>query len=276
VPELPEVETIRRQLEPWVTGRTVKRARVFDPLTVAPLSPAGFVRRMAGRRIKTLTRRGKYLFFELSGGGALMVHLRMTGRLTRFDAGEAHPGKGTRHLRLILELDDGSAVTLHDQRRFGKALILSRDECETLSRRIGPEPLEREFNARSLAEILRNRKRAVKSVLLDQQLIAGIGNIYADEALFRAGIHPERPAGEISLEETERLVRAIKQTLRDAIRLEGSSIDTYRTAGGRRGRFQETFRVHRRAGEPCPACGGTVVKIRVGGRGTYFCPACQK
>ena len=195
VPELPEVETIRRQLEPLVTGHTVKRARALDRLTVAPLAPAGFARRMAGRRIEALTRRGKYLFFELADGGALMVHLRMTGRLTHFEAGAERPGAGSRHLRLVLELDDGSAVTLHDQRRFGKALILSPPEIEALMHRLGPEPLERGFNAHSLAGVLRNRKRAVKSVLLDQQRIAGIGNIYADEALFvPASIRSARPA----------------------------------------------------------------------------------
>lgn len=274
MPELPEVETLRRQLEPVLGGRTILRAKVLDPLIVAPVTPAAFTRRIRNQEIARVGRRGKYLRLALSSGLTLVLHLRMTGRLTH--SRDAFEAVDRRHLRLFLWLDDGSGLAFHDQRRFGKAVLLTRDEADTLWSRIGPEPLERSFNAAGLRKILDNRRGPVKTLLMDQALIAGIGNIYADEALFRAGIHPLRPAAEVTSDEAASLSRAIKATLRHAIALEGSSIDTYRTTSGERGRFQETFRVHRRAGEPCPQCGGIVEKIKVGGRGTYFCPACQK
>lgn len=274
MPELPEVETVRRQLEPVLKGRTIVRVKVIDPLVVVPASPATFQRKIKGQTICEVGRRGKYLRCGLKSGRILVIHLRMTGRLTHMDA--SYDAAERRHLRLFFFLDDGTGLAFHDQRRFGKALIISPEEAESYWGRLGPEPLERSFNALRLKEILNSRKRPVKSLLLDQSLIAGIGNIYADEALFRARIHPLRPAAAVSDEESGRLARAIKDTLRNAIALEGSSIDTYRTVRGGRGRFQDTFQVHRRAGEPCPGCGATVEKIKVGGRGTYFCPGCQR
>lgn len=275
MPELPEVETLKRQLEPVLKGRTIERAQVLDPSVVAPVSPATFEKKVKGQTISEVNRRGKYLCCALASGLVLVIHLRMTGVLTHIDA----PGDGVerRHLRLLFLLDDGSGLTFHDQRRFGKALLLSPEEEESYwEGRLGPEPLERSFNGAALKEILNSRKRPVKSLLLDQSLVAGIGNIYADESLFRARIHPLRLAAAVSEEEAGRLAKAIKETLRRAITLEGSSIDTYRTVRGGRGRFQDTFQVHRRVGDPCPGCGSTVEKIKVGGRGTYFCPGCQK
>jgi len=274
VPELPEVETIRRQLEPEVRGRSITGTRVTDGLLVAPMTPARFAGKLKGRMITGLSRRGKYLRFELDGGDTLVVHLRMTGILTRL---EENPRNGDqRHLRLVLTLDDGSFLAFHDVRRFGKAFLLGAGASDSYWARLGPEPLERSFNPKVLAAIFHGRVRPVKPALLDQQLIAGIGNIYADEALFAALIHPEKPAGSLSGKEIAALTKSIKETLRRAIRLQGSSIDSYRDARGNPGRFQNTFKVHRRAGEPCPRCGTAIEKTRVGGRGTYYCPRCQR
>lgn len=274
LPELPEVETIRRQLEPHLRGQTIAGVNVPDPHVTAPASPAVFGRQLKGKRIAAVTRRGKYLRLELRGGETFVIHLRMTGRLTYVQ----EPVRLSQwpHLRLVITFISGAQLLFQDQRRFGTAFVIKPGKAEAYWRRLGPEPLERAFNARALAGILDGRKRPVKSLLLDQHLIAGIGNIYADEALYRARIHPLRRSGDLTPDETGRLSRAVKETLRDAIRLEGSSIDTYRDARGRRGRFQETFKVHRRSGEPCPACGGMIEKLKVGGRGTYFCPGCQK
>ncbi len=270
---MPEVETIRHQLEPHLRGKTIAGVNVPDPRVTAPVSPAAFGRRLKGRTISGVTRRGKYLILELNSGETLVIHLRMTGRLT-YSRGAVRFSQWP-HLRLVINFISGAQLLFQDQRRFGTAFVIDAGEAAAYWRRLGPEPLDRAFNARLLAGILDRRKRPIKSLLLDQQLIAGIGNIYADESLYRARIHPLRNSGSLTQEEASRLVAAIKETLRDAIRLQGSSIDTYRDARGRRGRFQETFRVHRRSGEPC-ACGRTIRKLKVGGRGTYFCPGCQK
>ncbi len=277
MPELPEVETIRRQLEPELTGRTITGVRVLDAKLTAPVTASALKRRLEGSTIESVGRRGKYLLFKLGNGETLVLHLRMTGVLTHVPGGTARKAAAEqRPPRLVLRFDDGASLLFHDTRRFGTAMVLSGEDSGTYWHRLGQEPLERDFNAGSLERSLSGRKRPIKSVLLDQALIAGIGNIYADEALFEARIHPLRPAGEISGDEIAALVKAIKSTLRRAIRLQGSSIDTYRDSLGRRGRFQETFRVHRRQGEPCPGCQGMVEKIKVGGRGTYFCPSCQR
>ncbi|MHB0867147.1 MAG: DNA-formamidopyrimidine glycosylase [Thermoleophilia bacterium] len=274
LPELPEVETIKRQLHPLLAGRAILRVKVPDPLVIAPVSPRLFQNRLRGQVITRVSRRAKYLRLELDSGLTLVIHLRMTGRLTHTDT--PYRSMARPHLRLFFQLDDGSGVAFHDQRRFGTARIMDPGEAAALWCRLGPEPLERSFNAAALRSILKNRKRPIKSLLLDQAHIAGIGNIYADESLYRAGIHPVRLARQVTEEETGLLVRAIKDTLRTAISLEGSSIDTYRSTKGAPGRFQDTFKVHRRAGEACPRCGCVIEKIKVGGRGTYFCPSCQR
>ena len=274
MPELPEVETIRRQLEPEISGKKIAGIEIYDPRLTSPIAPDNLKRQLRGRTIESVGRRGKYLLFTLDSGEILVIHLRMTGRLTLVQLPRGVEDK--KHLRLLIRFPGKEGLAFHDIRRFGRAFVLSRDDTVSYWLRLGPEPLGRGFNARYLRNAFRGRRRPVKSALLDQSLIAGIGNIYADEALFAARLHPLRMAGDIDDEEIARLTRAIKDTLRRAIRLEGSSIDTYRDSRGRSGRFQETFRVHRREGKPCPACGDTVQKIRVGGRGTYFCPGCQR
>ncbi|MDO8736211.1 MAG: bifunctional DNA-formamidopyrimidine glycosylase/DNA-(apurinic or apyrimidinic site) lyase [Thermoleophilia bacterium] len=274
MPELPEVETIRRQLEPLLTGSKISSIEVLDPLAVAPASPEAFKRRLRGRAITAVRRRGKYLQLELDTQDTLVIHLRMTGTLTYLQL--PMPKEERQRLRLLLHLDNGAGLAFHDTRRFGKAFILKAGDSQRYWARLGPEPLDSSFKAAYLGKILDGRTRPIKSLLLDQAMVAGIGNIYADEALYRAHIMPTRPAGDLDDEEIRRLTRSIKATLKKAIDLQGSSIDTYRDSQGRKGSFQETFQVHRRQGEPCPACGTRVEKIRVGGRGTYFCPICQK
>ncbi|MHB8159898.1 MAG: bifunctional DNA-formamidopyrimidine glycosylase/DNA-(apurinic or apyrimidinic site) lyase [Thermoleophilia bacterium] len=273
MPELPEVETIRRQLEPAITGRKIVKVDVQDSLVTAPESPDSFIKGLRGQTIAAVKRRGKYLLLELDSRDTLVIHLRMTGRLTQTRLPLA--GDDMKHLRFIIGFSENECLAFHDTRRFGKAFILSRRGSDDYWKKLGPEPLGNSFNARYLKRVVCNRKGPIKSLLLNQSQIAGIGNIYADESLFLAGIHPLRPAGDLADEEIKKLSRAIKETLKRAIKLEGSSIDSYRDSLGERGRFQETFRVHRRQGEPCPSCKSSVEKIRVGGRGTYFCPKCQ-
>lgn len=259
---------------PAIVGRTIVKTRVLDPRLTEPETPTSFSRKLKDRVIAGISRRGKYLRVELDDGALLVLHLRMTGIVSHVRPPLSEDGG--KYLRLVFELDDGSLVTFQDSRRFGRAWLPSRAEADELWERMGPEPLERSFNSRTLASLLDGRKRPVKPAIMDQGIVAGIGNIYADEALFEAKIHPERPSGALSSVEIETLTGCIKNTLRRAVRLQGSSIDSYRDARGNRGRFQDTFKVHRRAGEPCPRCSTTVEKIKVGGRGTYFCPNCQR
>jgi formamidopyrimidine-DNA glycosylase len=276
VPELPEVETIRRQLEPRLVGAQIVDARVLDPLWCAPRPPAEIEEQLRGQRIVELGRRGKYLLIELEQGRFCVMHLRMTGNLLWVapDGDERPPP----HLRFQLTLDGGARVLFTDLRRFGTGIVLEDREAlmQYLGSRLGPEPLDPSFTAELLRRQAAGRRAPVKAFLLDQRRVAGIGNIYADEALFRAGIHPLKPAGRLRREEIERLRDAIVSTLSTGIDSFGASIDRYRDANGEPGSMQERFLVHRREGSPCPRCGSTVVKLRAAGRGTYVCPRCQR
>jgi len=274
VPELPEVETIRRQLEERITGRTITRLRVWDPMVVSPDSARRLARRITGRRIERVSRRGKYLRLELEGGDTLAVHLRMTGRLHWSDdgAGPLEP-----YQRARIELDDGSRLEMSDMRRFGRIWLVPGDRAAAAywDARTGVEPLEPGFTASRLGTLFAGRRAPVKAALLDQRMVAGVGNIYADEALHQARIHPLRPAGDLGPDELRRLHRAVRDRLRAGIDSGGASIDRYRDATGRRGSMQDLLAVHLHAGEPCPRCGTTIEKIRVAQRGTYVCPGCQ-
>jgi formamidopyrimidine-DNA glycosylase len=275
VPELPEVETIRRQLAPRIAGRTIVEAEVFDPLWCAPRTPEEVEVDLRGERIASLGRRGKYLLMELEDERFLVMHLRMTGNLLWVAKADDLPGRA--HLRVRLVLDDGNRLLFVDLRRFGTGVVIdSRAELDAyLDERVGPEPLEPEFTPDVLARAARGRKAPVKAFLLDQRRVAGVGNIYADEALFRARIHPLRPAGRLRREEIERLHAGIVETLETGIERQGSSIDRYRDADGERGSMQDEFLIHLREGRPCVRCGGTVVKMVAAGRGTYVCRRCQ-
>ena len=271
MPELPEVETIRRQLEPEITGRTIERARILDERWTRPVAPSRVASRLAGRRIESVRRRGKYLVVGLDGGDVLAMHLRMTGNLILDGDGD------DRHLRAALTLDDGRELRFTDPRRFGQAVLLGPRHIEPyFEHRLGIEPLSGELTAEALARVALGRRAPLKSFLLDQSSIAGVGNIYADEALWRARLHPLSPAGSMRLEHCEDLRRGIVEALELGLENGGSSIDDYVDARGRPGSMQDEFLVHTRAGESCHRCGETIRRIAVGGRSTYFCPGCQR
>ena len=274
MPELPEVETIRLALEPHVVGRRFERVEIDDPRLVRPFEPMAVAAELEGERVAALERRGKYLIVRFESGRALLIHLRMTGSL-RHAAGGALADDP--HRRAVVKLDDGSDLAYRDVRRFGTWELLEPEEVDAyLQRRLGHEPLERSFTAKRLAERLEGRRAPLKAALLDQRTVAGLGNIYVDEALWRAQLHPLRPAGTLDADELTRLTKAIRGALRAGIAQQGASLRDYSTPDGRRGRAQERFRVYGREGEPCPRCGTPIDKIRVAGRGTWYCPNCQR
>jgi len=271
MPELPEVETIRRQLAPRVQGRVLARVRVDDERWCMPLAPRAMERALQGRRVESLGRRGKYLVWELSGERYLLQHLRMTGNLL-YD-----PADRPVHTRVAIDLDDGHALLYVDARRFGTGqLAEGRDGLDDfLGARLGLEPFDPGFGAEHLRALARDSRAPVKAFLLDQKRVAGVGNIYADEALFRAGIHPLRPAGRLTRAQWEALAPAIVETLEAGIAANGASIDDFRHLDGAYGSFQDEFLVHLHEGDPCPRCGGPVRKLVAAGRGTYVCERCQ-
>jgi formamidopyrimidine-DNA glycosylase len=272
MPELPEVETIRRQLAPHLEGRTIVRAVIGDPRLTRPAAPAGVEARLTGLRIERLGRRGKYLIWSLAGDRHLLVHLRMTGALLYDPVGAPLP-----HARSWLELDDGHRVVYVDPRRFGTAHLLEGGAARDayLDQRLGVEPLTPEFTAAHLGALTRGVRAPIKAFVLDQRRIAGVGNIYADEALYRARIHPLRPAGQLTRAQVGALRDAIEDALRAGIEAKGATIDDFRHIDGAAGSFQDLFLVHRREGERCLTCATVVRKMVVGGRGTYVCERCQ-
>ena len=271
MPELPEVETIRRQLAPHLEGRTIRSVEILDPRWTRPEPPASVESGLREAVVERVGRAGKYLVWSLSGDRHLLVHLRMTGTLL-FD-----PVREPVHTRVRIELDSGHRLLYVDPRRFGTGHLLTgrRARDGYLAARLGVEPLTPEFTAEHLRAIARGRRAPVKAFLLDQRRIAGVGNIYADEALFRAGIHPLRAAGRLRAPDWVRLRAGIEEALSAGIEAKGASIDDFRHVDGARGAFQDRFLVHLRQGLPCPRCGTAVRKIVVGGRGTYVCERCQ-
>ena len=285
MPELPEVETIRRQLEPAITGLRIESAEVRDERWTRPVPPEEVERALAGRRIERIERRGKYLLLRLQGDRTLAMHLRMTGNLlldepNRAGAAEKPHGEGPnepRHLRAVLRLEGGMRLLFTDARRFGQAVVLDGDELDAyFATRIGLEPLSAALTAEELCRLAAGRRAPLKSFLLNQVGVAGIGNIYADEALHRAALHPLSPAGSMKPEDCERLRESIVAALEAGLRSGGASVDDYLDARGERGAMQDEFLVHAREGEPCPRCGAEIRRIVVAGRSTYFCPSCQR
>jgi len=271
VPELPEVETIRRQLAPLLKGRRLERVEILDWRWSRPLQPRELADALEGRRVQELGRRGKYLVWNLEDDVHLVQHLRMTGTVL-FD-----PDPEPSHTRVRIELGQGHRLAIVDPRRFGTGeLLLGQAALDGyFAARLGLEPLDELFTAEHLRAQARGRTAPVKAFLLDQRRIAGVGNIYADEALFRAGIHPLRPAGRLSRKQYGRLRETTIAALQAGIDARGASIDDFRHVDGVRGSFQNQFLVHRREGEPCGTCGTTIVKMVVAGRGTYVCETCQ-
>jgi formamidopyrimidine-DNA glycosylase len=274
MPELPEVETIRSRLAPGLVGRRFERVEISDPRLTRPVPPEAVADALAGERVADVRRRGKYLVVVFESGRHLLVHLRMTGNVL-------HPAPEGReddpHVRAVVRLDDGSDVVYRDVRRFGTWDLLEPGELDEYfaARRLGVEPLARAFTAASLGRALAGRRAPVKAALLDQRAAAGIGNIYADEALWYARVHPLTPAGDLDEEQVSALREGVRKALKLGIRRQGATLRDYRGADGSRGRMQEEFRVYGRAGEPCDRCGTPIAKTRVAGRGTWFCPTCQ-
>jgi formamidopyrimidine-DNA glycosylase len=272
MPELPEVETIRRQLAPVVEGRELSALEILDARWCLPLAPEALREALEGRRVRRLGRRGKYLAWELEDEAFLLMHLRMTGVVLLDPPPEAP------YVRVRFELDGGAhELRFCDPRRFGTGeLALGADARDAFfASRLGVEPLGEELTGEALRRLARGRRAPVKAFLLDQRRIAGVGNIYADEALFRARIHPLRPAGSLSRAQCDALAAAVRDALSAGLAAGGATIDDFRHADGVSGAFQHEFLVHRRRGEPCPQCGGEVVKFVAAGRGTYACETCQ-
>lgn len=274
MPELPEVETVRADLAPVLAGRTFERVEILDARLTRPFEPRAVAAELEGERVQSVDRRGKYLIVRFESGRALLVHLRMTGSLRHAARGTL---AGDPHRRAVVRLDDGSDVAYRDVRRFGTWLLAEPDELDDyLADRLGDEPLERAFTSRRLAARLEGRRAPIKAALLDQRTLAGMGNIYVDEALWRAHVHPLRPARDLHADEIAELTKGIKASLRAGIARQGASLRDYSTPNGGRGRMQHAFKVYGRGDEPCERCGTPIDKIRVAGRGTWYCPSCQR
>jgi formamidopyrimidine-DNA glycosylase len=278
MPELPEVETIRRQLAPRVEGRVLHRVEVLDSRWSRPVPAAELAAALTGRRVVRLGRRGKYLVWEFDDDSTLAQHLRMTGTVLC----DADPEPPHTRVRLFFGprpgATGGTCLALVDPRRFGTGeLLLGREAAQAFfSARLGLEPLDAAFTAEHLREQTRGRRAPIKALLLDQHRLAGVGNIYADEALFRAGIHPLRPAGRLTAEQCRHLRDAVVESLQAGIAARGATIDDFRHVDGVRGSFQDRFLVHLRAGQPCVRCATPIVKLVAAGRGSYVCESCQR
>lgn len=273
MPELPEVETVKRTLNELVIGKTVKRVEVRWPNIIRrPADIRQFADQMVGETLRRVGRRGKFLLFCFDSK-VLVSHLRMEGRY-RLDPENAPVDKYT---HVIFHFTDGTALRYRDVRKFGTMHLFRKgEEWSNLPlRKLGPEPFSSSFTVESLEGVCRKTNRAIKPVLLDQTSVVGLGNIYTDEALFRACIHPLTPAADLELPQIEKLRLSIVETLSEAVKLGGSTVRTFVNSQGHMGLFQQKLQVYGRTGLPCPRCGTLIEKIKVGGRGTHFCPACQ-
>ena len=271
MPELPEVEFVARQLRDDLVGRRIRRAEVFWPRAIQGLGVPEFEAGLAGRVVTAIGRRGKYLLIYLDDGAVLLVHRRMSGNLRLAASDEDEP-----YVRVAVTLDDGRRLLYTDPRKFGRLALARVEELPTLFAALGPEPLDPSFTVEALAARLAGRRGPIKATLVDQSVVAGLGNIYADEALFRAGIHPLRPAGSLDPAEVAALHMGIVGVLRAGIEHGGTTFSRYRDAYGESGTNRQHLEVYQRTGEPCPRCGTPIERIVVGQRGTHFCPSCQR
>jgi len=273
MPELPEVESVRRQLEPALVGRRFERVSIDDVRLVRPYEPAEVAAELEGERVAAVERRGKYLVVRFESRRVLLIHLRMTGSLLHAPSGSLQDDP---HRRAVVTLDDGSDVAYRDVRRFGTWLLLEPGEAEPyLGARVGDEPLDTLFTAARLGVRLAGRRTSLKAALLDQRTLAGMGNIYADEALWRAQLNPLRPAAGLDRAELRRLHRGIRSALEHGLARQGSTLRDYRLPDGSGGSMQNEFRVYGRRDEPCDRCGTPIARTQVAGRTTWFCPTCQ-
>ncbi|HZU11731.1 MAG TPA: bifunctional DNA-formamidopyrimidine glycosylase/DNA-(apurinic or apyrimidinic site) lyase [Chloroflexota bacterium] len=273
MPELPEVETMVRDLSPRLTGRRV--TAVEAPFTGSVRYPdyPELVDRLVGQEITGVSRRGKYAIFSLASGDALILHRGMTGSVLARERSDPME----QWVRILFRLDDGTELRFQDSRKFGKVFLMEENGAERPLpwNRMGPEPLDSDFSEDALQRRLEGRTALIKPLLLNQEIVAGLGNIYADEALFLAAIHPERRANTLTAEEMTRLYRAIRTVLRNAVEGRGTTFSAYKDIEGRAGSYQGSLQVFHRTGEPCPRCGTAIMRTVVGGRGTHFCPTCQ-
>ncbi len=278
MPELPEVETYVRALRPLLQGKTILAANVRWPRIIAAPDALRFADLIRGRRFTSFARRGKYILLGLDSEETLIIHLRMTGQLRLHGTARAGPEQAEtgpdKHTHVVFELDSDEELRFRDTRKFGRIWLV--EKTETVVGKLGPEPLEADFVPQTLALALAGRKANVKSLLLNQSLLAGVGNIYADESLFHARIDPRRPGGSLSFQEIESLHRALRKVLQAGIEAQGSSLQDYAPPTGAKGGFQEQFQVFRRSGEPCFRCSTPVSRTILAQRSTHFCPACQK
>src|SRR5258707_5816496 len=271
MPELPEVEFVARQLRDDLVGRRIRRAKVFWPRAIQGLAVPEFEAGLAGRVVTAIGRRGKYLLIYLDDGAVLLVHRRMSGNLRL-----AAPDEDEPYVRVAVMLDDDRRLLYTDPRKFGRLALARAEELPALFAALGPEPLDASFTVEALAARLVGRRGPIKAALLDQSVVAGLGNIYADEALFRAGIHPLRPAGALDSTEVAALHAGIVGALRAGIEHGGTTFSRYRDAYGESGTNRQHLEVYQRTGEPCLRCGTPIERIVVGQRGTHFCPSCQR
>jgi formamidopyrimidine-DNA glycosylase len=267
MPELPEVETIKNELSPWVVGQSFTQVTIFDAELVCGGSAEEVRRGLIGQRVESLERRGKYLIFHLSNGKSLIIHLRMTGVLLLNPRGVDH------YVRAVFHFSNSHRLVFSDLRRLGLMWLV--DDANTVVGKLGPEPFDESFTPGILGQRLSRRHIPVKAALLDQSIVAGIGNMYADEALFAARIHPLRKADALSHEEVQTLFHCIRRVLQAAIGNKGASVDTYVRPEGELGTAHFDFKVAHKGGEPCPVCGTSIERVLVQNRGTYFCPRCQ-
>lgn len=273
MPELPEVETVRRTLEPDLINQKIKAVRVYYGGIIKRPDPEQFVTELAGRMIKGIRRRGKYLIFNVSDGLDLVIHLRMTGQLVVCEPDLPL----NKHTHLVFTLGDGRDLRFTDTRKFGLIYLVEQGRYESISGlfKLGPEPLEEEFTPEVLQNSLQKKSgTGLKAFLLDQSQLAGIGNIYADEILFAAGLHPTRPAGSLKPREVKRLYESIRSRLQEGVEMRGTTIRNYVDGRGVKGGFQEKLKVYGRGGDFC-RCGAVLEKITAAGRTTVFCPRCQ-
>lgn len=271
MPELPEVETIAEDLRGQLPGRRFVAAHILWPRTLAAPDPESLNARLAGRTVLDVGRRGKYLLIHLDAGETLIIHLRMTGQVTV--APDGNPALADAHVRAHFDLAGGYHLIFTDARKFGR-IWLVQDVLDVIGK-LGPEPLDFGFTAELLGQRLHRRRTAMKALLLDQTIIAGVGNIYADEALFLAGIHPLRGGASLAEDEIGRLHAALRSVLLESIDQRGTLLRDYRTPYGADGAYKSRLRVYGQPGRPCPRCGTPVARIRVTQRSTHFCPQCQ-
>jgi formamidopyrimidine-DNA glycosylase len=277
MPELPEVESLRRILVRSAVGRTIVSARIGEARLRRRVT-ANFAEAVSGRRIVNLSRRAKYLIVEFDGDHVMLVHLGMSGSLTHRRIGFRGEDFDPRHDHLEFSLDDATRLVFNDPRRFGLVRLVARADLDSIAelKGIGPEPLSRDFNAAYLAAKARGKKVAIKNLIMDQRIVAGIGNIYAAEILFRAGVRPTRRAGRVARAEIEKIAAAVPVILRAAIGSRGTTFRSYRDSRGRPGRFAKRLRVYGREGEPCYTCSTPIRNVVVGQRASFYCPTCQR